>query len=107
MESDFKQYTVVPVTIKQERKILGDKVSADRIGNKSKSCLLLTPTAPGSGLKISLYNIDYCTKDMYRKALKSAGIKDANVIIAAARTSSGTSALTGIYLAPEYLDKTK
>lgn len=103
-ESDFAQFTVVPVTIDQEHAYLDATIDPDLIGNASKSCLLITPTAPGNGLNISMYNINYCTEDMYRQALQSVGINDANVIIAAARSSAGTSALTGIYLAPQYLN---
>lgn len=104
-ETDFESYIVVPVTIQQEREYLKGQIDADLLGSASKSCLLITPTAPGSGLKISLYNIDYCTEEMYREALQSVGITDADVVIAAARKSSGTSALTGIYLAPDYLEQ--
>lgn len=106
-ESDFAQFTVVPVTIEQEHAYLDATIDPDLIGNASKSCLLITPTAPGSGLNISMYNINYCTENMYREALQSVGITDANVIIAAARSSAGTSALTGIYLAPQYLNDTE
>lgn len=106
-ESDFAQFTVVPVTIEQEHAYLDATIDPNLIGNASKSCLLITSTAPGSGLNISMYNINYCTEDMYREALQSVGITDANVVIAAARTSAGTSALTGIYLAPQYLTGTE
>lgn len=103
-EEDFQQFVVVPVTSQQEHSYLDGTIDSRKIGNMSKSCLLITPTAPGSGLNISMYNINYCTEDMYRQALQQVGITDANVVIAAPSMSSGTSALTGIYLAPGYME---
>ena len=47
------------------------------------------------------YNISWVTKDMYRNALVTAGVKDAKVIAAAPFAVSGTGALTGILKAFE------
>ena len=102
-EDDFQNYVVVTVTNKQEHEYLDDQLGAAKVGKKSLSCLLITPTAPGSGINISMYNINYCTEEMYRQALEAAGIKDADVYVAAPYASAGTSALTGIYLVPEYM----
>ena len=103
-EDAFQDYVVVTVTNKQEHKYLDDQIGASKVGSRSLSCLLITPTAPGSGINISMYNINYCTEEMYRQALKSVGIEDADVYIAAPHASTGTSALTGIYLVPKYIE---
>ena len=55
----------------------------------------------GEGTNITVMNINWCTEDMYKNALQTAGITDADVIITAPRTVSGTAALTGIYKAYE------
>lgn len=102
-EEELQNCVVVPVTNAQEHAYLDDRLGYNLIGTVSKSCLLITPTAPGSGLNIRLYNISYCTAEMYQEALLSEGITDADVVIGAAKKSSGTSALTGIYLVKDYL----
>jgi uncharacterized protein YpuA (DUF1002 family) len=55
----------------------------------------------GSGLEITLKNINYCTGDMYKNALATAGITDAKVMVTAPYPVSGTGALTGAYKAYE------
>jgi uncharacterized protein YpuA (DUF1002 family) len=57
----------------------------------------------GSGLKISTYNINYCTVGMYKNALATAGVQDANVIVAGPFSLSGTAALVGTLEAYEEL----
>jgi uncharacterized protein YpuA (DUF1002 family) len=57
----------------------------------------------GSGLKISTYNINYCTVGMYKNALATAGVQDANVIVAGPFSISGTAALVGTLKAYEEL----
>lgn len=104
-KKEFQDYIVVTVTNAQEHEYLDAQLGASKIGSKSLSCLLITPTEPGSGIEINMFNISYCTEAMYRNALNEVGITDAIVYIAAAKSSSGTSALTGIYLLPEYMEK--
>ena len=55
----------------------------------------------GSGVKVSTYNINYCTAGMYKNALATAGIEDANVIVAGPFALSGTAALVGTFEAYE------
>ncbi len=54
-----------------------------------------------SGLTITLHNINWCSENMYRNVLVTAGITDASVMISAPYPVSGTAALTGIYKAYE------
>ena len=54
-----------------------------------------------AGITVETHNIDWVTGDMYRGALLTAGIYDANIIVAAPFDVSGTAALLGIYKAYE------
>lgn len=72
-------------------------------GARMLSSLLITPTAPGTGLEISLYNISTVTQETYAEALRAEGITDAEVIIAAPHQAVGTSALELIPLTAAYL----
>ena len=49
----------------------------------------------GNGLNISTKNINYCTVGMYKNALATAGLKDADIIVAGPTPISGTAALIG------------
>ena len=53
----------------------------------------------GSGINISTNNITYCTVGMYKNALATAGVTDADIIIAGPTGISGTAALVGIFKA--------
>ncbi|MCL2670616.1 MAG: DUF1002 domain-containing protein [Clostridiales bacterium] len=89
------------VTNAEERAILEGIVSERKIGKRALSCAYIEALPEGSGLTIELYNINYCTKDMYKGALLTAGVTDAKVIVSAPFAVSGTGALTGIYKAYE------
>ena len=89
------------VTNKEERSYLEGLVSEKRIGKVALSCSYITVLDEGAGLEVKLHNINYCTEEMYKNALKTAGITDARVIVSAPYPVSGTGALTGIYKAYE------
>lgn len=93
--------TELAVTNAEERDYLEGLVSEDVIGHNSISCVYIRTLPAGSGLTVSCSNIDWCTEDMYRAALMTAGIQDAEVKVAAPFPVSGTAALTGIYKAYE------
>ncbi|MCL2587941.1 MAG: DUF1002 domain-containing protein [Oscillospiraceae bacterium] len=95
---------VVPemtVTIQEERAHLQGLVPDSVIGSRSISSIYIMTTAPGTGLDITVNNINWLTEAIYRNALVTAGITDARVIITAPVPVSGTAALTGIYKAFE------
>ena len=98
--------TEIRVTNSEERATLGGLVPDEKIGTVALSCLYITLLSEGEGLDITLYNINYCTEQMYRNALLTAGITDARVIISAPMKVSGTGALTGAYKAYEQLTGT-
>ena len=89
------------VTIDEERARLGGLVDADKIGSYSLSCVFIRVLDEGDGISIDTHNIDWCTADMYKNALITAGITDAEVMITSPYVVSGTAALTGIYKAYE------
>lgn len=102
-EADLEHYTVLYITNDQEHQYLDAYLPASVIGTRSLSSVLVSPLSKGSGLDIKTYNISYCTVSMYRNALLTAGIEDAEVIVAAPTNISGTAALIGAVKAYESL----
>ena len=95
---DVKELTV---TNAEERDYLEGLVSDSVIGSNSISCIYIKVLPAGSGITVRSSNINWCTNDMYQAAMLTAGITDAEVIVTAPFTVSGTAALTGIYKAYE------
>ena len=93
--------TELTVTNDEERSYLEGLVPDGKIGSVALSCIYIKTLPEGSGLSIEIHNINYCTEDMYRNALETAGISDAQVIVSAPFPVSGTGALTGAYKAYE------
>lgn len=89
------------VTNADERKYLEGLVADEKIGNVALSCVYIETLEEGEGLEMSIMNIKWCTEDMYKNALVTAGITDAVVKISAPHSVTGTAALTGIYKAYE------
>lgn len=89
------------VTNAEERQYLEGQADESKIGNVALSCIFITTREEGAGLNINIKNIKWCTADMYRNALQTAGIYDADIIISAPHAVTGTAALTGIYKAYE------
>lgn len=99
--------TELRVTNAEERDYLEGLVSEDVIGTNSISCVYIRILEEGEGLAVSATNISWCTEDMYRSALMTAGIYDAEVKVGAPFTVSGTAALTGLYKAYEDITGTQ
>ncbi len=95
------QVTEIIVTNANEREYLEGLVPDEKIGSVALSCVYITTLDEGTGLDITTNNINWCTADMYKNALTTAGISDAKVKISAPFPVSGTAALTGIYKAYE------
>lgn len=93
--SELDSYKVIYVTNEQEHQYLDQYLGAGVIGTKALSSVLIRPAAEGAGLNVTTYNISYCTIDMYRNALITAGLKDADVYVAGPTNLSGTAALIG------------
>lgn len=99
--------TELRVTNAEERDYLEGLVSEDVIGTRSISCVYIRILEEGKGVTVSTSNISWCTEDMYRSALMTAGIYDAEVKVGAPFSVSGTAALTGIYKAYEDITGTQ
>lgn len=99
--ADFDNYDVVYVNNDEEHKYLDAYVPKKQIGTKALSSVLISLTDKGNGIKVSTYNINYCTAGMYKNALATAGISDANIIVAGPFALSGTAALAGTFEAYE------
>lgn len=101
--ADFDKYDVVYVSNAEEYQYLDSYVPKKQIGTKALSSVLVSLADSGNGLKVSTYNINYCTAGMYKNALATAGVEDANVIVAGPFPLSGTAALVGTFEAYEKL----
>lgn len=99
--SQLGNYDVVNVTNAEEHSYLGAYIDASKIGSKSWSSVVIIKKDKGNGINISTRNISYCTVGMYKNALVTAGIQDADIIVAAPQNISGTAALVGVFKAYE------
>lgn len=97
-EDEIKE---ISVTNADERAYLQGLVPDGKIGKVALSCIYIEILQQGTGLTISTNNINWCTSEMYRNALATAGIVDAKVMVSAPFEVSGTAALTGVYKAYE------
>lgn len=100
---DLDNYNVVYVTNEEEHKYLDAYVSPSVIGTRSLSSVLVTPAEKGHGVVVSTKNIDYCTTGMYRNALLTAGVEDADILVVGPTNLSGTAGLIGALRAYEEL----
>lgn len=94
-EDDLKNYTVTTITNADEHKYLDSYLSKSVIGKRALSSVLVKGKTDGSGIKVTTYNITYCTTGMYQNALATAGIEDAEIVVAGPYNISGTAALVG------------
>lgn len=99
--ANLANYNVTYVTNAQEHQYLDSYMDASKIGSKSWSSVVIVKRKKGNGLNISTNNITYCTVGMYKNALTTAGITDADIIVAGPKPISGTAALVGIFEAYE------
>lgn len=88
------------LTNAEEREYLEGYVDSAIIGTRSISCVYVALYG-GTGMNVTTSNITWCAPEMYISALATAGITDANIIVAAPFEVSGTAALAGIYKAYE------
>ena len=93
--ASLDQYQVVTVTNEEEHQYLDEYLDASIIGTRALSSVVIVKRDKGDGIHISTKNISYCTIGMYKNALATAGLEDADVIIAGPFPLSGTAALIG------------
>ena len=89
------------LTNAEERQALQGLLEDAVIGTRAISCVYFELLPEGAGLDVRTENVSFCTAEMYRNALLTAGIRDAKLIVAAPFSVSGTAALAGVYKAYE------
>lgn len=94
-EADLANYTVGQITNEDEKNYLGSYLDSSIIGTRALSSVIVVTGEKGSGIHVDTKNISYCTPGMYTNALITAGIEDANVIVAGPFEITGTAALVG------------
>ena len=100
-EADLGDYDIITTTNSEEHQALDKYIDSSLIGTKSLSSVLVKPAESGHGVVVTTNNINYCTTNMYRNALITAGVTDADIMVAAPSPISGTAALIGALKAYE------
>ncbi|MDD4371717.1 MAG: DUF1002 domain-containing protein [Anaerostipes sp.] len=98
---DASEYTIIRVTNSEEHSYLDNYLSKSVIGSRALSSVTVEETDDGDGIDVKTTNISYCTEDMYKNALATAGVKNAEVNVAGPFKISGTAALVGVMKAYE------
>lgn len=98
---DLSGYNVVYITNAEEHQYLDQYVSPGVIGTKSLSSVLVRQAEAGHGVQVTTQNINYCTVGMYRNALLTAGVENADIMVVGPSPISGTAALIGALKAYE------
>ena len=94
-EEDLEGYTVGQITNAEEHEYLGGYLDASVIGTRALSSVIVVIGEDGDGINVQTNNISYCTPGMYTNALITAGIENADVIVAGPFEITGTAALVG------------
>ena len=96
---NLEDYDVEYITNKQEHEYLDEYLSQSVIGSRALSSVRVKEG--GDGIEVKTYNISFCTEGMYRNALATAGMENAQVTVAGPFNISGTAALVGAMKAYE------
>ena len=100
-EEELSKAVTVTVTNEEEHQYLGSYLDSSVIGTKSLSSVMVRKAQAGHGVVVTTKNITYCTTGMYRNALLTAGVEDADIMVAAPTQISGTAGLIGAIRAYE------
>lgn len=100
-KDDLKDYDVVYITNEEEHRYLDGYIDSSVIGTNALSSVMVKETDAGSGLRLTTVNINYCTINMYRNALITAGVENADILVVGPFPLSGTAALIGAMKAYE------
>jgi uncharacterized protein YpuA (DUF1002 family) len=96
---NLDDYDVEYITNEQEHQYLDQYLSKRVIGSRALSSVRVKEG--GDGIEVKTYNISFCTEGMYRNALATAGMENAQVTVAGPFNISGTAALVGAMKAYE------
>lgn len=97
-------FETMTATANDYREFIDDS-SSSTTNAEMISSVALEPTDPGSGVKVNIKNyngennITSVTAQQYAMVATLAGVKDMNIIVTSPTKVSGTSALTGVYVA--------
>lgn len=105
-EADLPNYDVTFVTNAEEHQRLDTYIAPAVIGTKSLSSVVVKAAEAGHGVTVTTKNINYCTENMYRNALITAGVENADIIVVGPTPISGTAALIGALKAYERMSGT-
>ena len=94
-EDDLGDYEVDSVSNAEEHEYLDSYLSASVIGSRALSSVKVVGKEDGYGIQVTTKNISYCTTGMYQNSLATAGVKNADVVVAGPFNISGTAALVG------------
>lgn len=100
-EQELGNYDVITVTNADEHAYLDEYLDNSIIGSRALSSVKVVGREAGSGIHVDTSNISYCTAGMYRNALITAGVEDADITVAGPFSISGTAALVGAIKAYE------
>lgn len=94
-EEELENDHVISITNADEHEYLDDYLSASVIGTRALSSVAVWEREDGHGIQVTTHNISYCTTGMYQNALATAGLENADVVVAGPFNLSGTAALVG------------
>ena len=95
-EEELQNYKVVTVTNADEHEYLDAYLDYGVIGDQALSSALVVGREDGHGIQVTTQNITYCTVGMYQNALATAGIENADILVAGPEKLTGTAALIGV-----------
>ena len=84
------EVVIIEVNNQEERKYLQGVASEAQLGKVTISCSYVEPTKKGNGINVKTANLTWVTSSMIATTLSTAGIEDANVVVAAPFPVSGT-----------------
>lgn len=94
-EADLTGMKVTTVTNAEEHQYLDAYLDESVIGTHALSSCKITSREAGHGIVVETHNVTYVTPAMYENALATAGMKNADVVVAGPFNLSGTAALIG------------
>ena len=100
-KEQLSDYRVVYITNDMEHQYLDSYIDPSVIGSVSLSCVMVKENTEGTGIRVTTKNINYCTVSMYKNALLTAGVENADVLVVGPYPISGTAALIGAWQAYE------
>ena len=95
------QVEILEVNNQEERKYLEGVATEAQLGTKTYSCAYVEPKEKGHGINVKTANLTWLTSSRVASTLSTAGLTDADVVVASTFPVSGTGALTGIMKAFE------